>query len=45
MQNKKVTFSINFPIELLEKLKQKAKEEDRSVSNLVVYIVNQYLGD
>lgn len=28
---------------LLEKLKQAAKEEDRSVNNMIIYILKKYL--
>lgn len=40
-----MTKSINLPAEMWKKLKVIADEQNRSVSNLVMYIVKQYLGD
>lgn len=37
--------SIKIPAELAEKLKQQASDEERTVSNMIVYIVKQYYKD
>lgn len=37
--------SIKLPAELEEKIKAQAEEEERTVSNMIVYIVKQYYKD
>lgn len=37
--------SIKIPRELAEKLRAQAEEEERTVSNMIVYIVKQYYKD
>lgn len=37
--------SIKIPESLLEKLRAQAEEEERTVSNMIVYILKQYYKD
>lgn len=37
--------SIKIPTELAEKLRAQAEEEERTISNMIVYIVKQYYKD
>lgn len=37
--------SIKIPENLLEKLRAQAEEEERTVSNMIVYILKQYYKD
>ena len=37
--------SVKIPDEILEKLRNQAEEEERTVSNMIVYILKQYYKD
>jgi hypothetical protein len=43
MENTEKRFSVRFPLDVLEAVKQVAKEDGRSINSEIVWIVRDYL--
>ncbi|MFL5654619.1 MAG: Arc family DNA-binding protein [Ktedonobacteraceae bacterium] len=43
MENKEKRFSVRFPLDVLETIKQVAKEDGRSINSEIIWIVREYI--
>jgi hypothetical protein len=45
MERKEKRFSVRFPLDVLEALKQVAKEDGRSINSEILWIIRNYLAE